>query len=222
MKQVLCPVLFLCLFISFGFCQTKDSLNPRQQNNVIAFYCEPFINYRDDICLNGHINAEFDTMFKFLPKISLGSVSYFENENIKYVSSNIIPFSIYAAVGLITWDEIKNDPKGIKRGVNEYRWSDILGIPLLLATFGEIAHVIPNIKMNYHVTGNLNIYFGQNTDYFLFYHPSRICTQFIFGLKYNYKKFSTAAEIQFPWTKGYYKDKKPYINFGLGYKIFSL
>lgn len=163
-----------------------------------------------------------DTANVLFPLISLGSLSLIKQGDVKYISSNMLPGAILSSILAICWDDIIKNPKGHRLKPDEYHYSEVFIVPILICGLGEMAHMFSNLKLQYQITKNVDIYAGQNTDFFLFYNPSRISTQSAAGLKIRYKRLSASTEVRIPWTKGYYQDKKPYINFGLGYQFLKI
>lgn len=188
-------------------------LDPNISKKSVHFSFESLINCKDDYEINGYVNMEMDSSKFILSNINLGSIAYIKQAEGQYISSNMLPSTFVALATMAS--------KGKIFSKNKNNW-ELLELPLLFCFIGEFVHVVSNFKINMSVAKNIKFYIGQNTDYFLFYNPSRISTHSAAGLKIRYKRLSASTEVRIPWTKGYYQNKKPYINFGLGYQFLKI
>jgi len=141
---------------------------------------------------------------------SFFNVSTIKYDNINYVSSNtLIPIIIMVPLGTLMalFTSLGAENSFLAAGA-------IGGIPASAAG-------LSNIKFGYPLNKYIVLVTGQRTDYYLFYHVSKICTQSQIGVNLNIYKISVNALINIPWTKGYSDKKEPYLSTGLGFNIFS-
>lgn len=90
-------------------------------------------------------------------------------------------------------------------------WGDIF-------TYIMIPQMIGNMKFSIEVYPKyFRIIVGQTTDYYLHYKISRIFTASSVGIESQVSDFRFVAELQIPLSKGYRKDKNPYIQLLVGY-----
>lgn len=83
-----------------------------------------------------------------------------------------------------------------------------------------IPQIIGNMKFGVDVYSEyLWIIFGQTTDYYIHYKVARIFTASSVGIEAQAAKFRFAAELQIPLSKGYRKDKSPYLQLLIGYYL---
>ncbi|MDQ7799059.1 MAG: hypothetical protein RDU76_09000 [Candidatus Edwardsbacteria bacterium] len=133
---------------------------------------------------------------------SLVSISAIEQNKKYYISAN--PLFIGAALG----------GAGLVNIFNKETRSPIYGIAAVAILAPQI---LGNFKIGFAPNSNIAFMAGQNTDYYLFYKISRICTESSIGIKLSNDAFRVTLDLRIPWTKGYFDNKQPYINFGIGY-----
>lgn len=141
---------------------------------------------------------------------SFFNVSTIKYDNINYVSSNIlIPFIIMVPLGTLM---ALLTPLGAE---NSFLAAGAIGgIPASVAG-------LSNIKFGYPLNKNIVLLACQRTDYYLFYHVSKVCPVSQVGVSLNISRLTTNALINFPWTKGYSDKKEPYLSIGLGFNVYS-
>jgi hypothetical protein len=91
---------------------------------------------------------------------------------------------------------------------------------LLLGPAFYIPQVYPNIRIQpnlykEHIRGML----GLNTDYFMFYKNSKIYSEAFVGIKASYERASAGVHCCIPISRGYLKNKTPYVCLMVSYNI---
>jgi hypothetical protein len=150
---------------------------------------------------------------KFAFEMNAFSTSVLKRDNIRYVSSNSLPILVMLPFAAI--DQIFNSDK-------KESFIPIIMMPILVPmAIPATAVILSNIKFGYPMNKNIIIMAGQKTDYFLFYHVSKVCTQSQLGLKLTFGRINADASINIPWSRGYSDNKSPFLSVGIYCNLFS-
>lgn len=176
-----------------------------------------YIGLNTSYSLIDHSNSYYALSTGFYSKhmayeTSILNLSTIKNNGIRYYSSNSLP--VLVMLPFVIVEAICNSKKEESGWLTLMLLGPIIGLP-------ATAVGLSNIKLGYQLNENVVLLAGQQTDYYLFYHVSKICTQSQVGTRIFIRGFNVNAFYNIPWKRGYSDNKDPFISLGIGYGLLK-